>query len=591
MDACESSYWLVATDGTRKQVRLPDNAALLVGRGEHNHLVLDDYRVSRQHSRVALERDGYVVYDLNSSNGTFVNGEAIRRHALKVDDEVSFGPFVFRLERHEEVASDKAQGGAKRKGGTWRPVESVTQMFDRNTVARSLAFRATLPTIDLNHLQDAHRNLGILYAFVQEISKTIDKRELLNLVGGEVLEIFPAAASVSIHLFSDAEQDGFALASLMGDASSLAPFTVVESDAAVRAGRAIFGPRGEAPGAFARAMYAPMVDRGVTLGIIAVNADARMDGFSPADLELFNAMAAPATIMLQNTRMHEESLARERLRADLELAAEIQRSFLPRETLSVEGVEFLATYRAAYTVGGDFYDMFWVGPTRLAVFIGDIAGKGIAAALLMTRISAELRVAALAHVEPVSVFATMNKALIGRNQPDLFFTAIYFTLDIDTGEVILANAGHTTPFVCHADGSLRALDDGTATAVGIFDDTSFASTTFTLEDGDSLVLYTDGVIEAADQAGHLYGEARLVAALQGVGGSRPQDVSRTILRGVADFTQRAQATDDLTIVICHRSLRARASIPVHEDLRPTAAPPPPPAPAPDDEAVPITMRW
>ena len=209
-------------------------------------------------------------------------------------------------------------------------------------------------------------------------------------------------------------------------------------------------------------MYAPMIDRGETIGVIQVTADGRngRGGFSRGDLDLLNGMATPAAIMLQNTRMYEASLARDRLNHDLELAAQIQKSFLPREVISVEGLDLYAVYRAAYTVGGDFYDVFWVGPDRLAVFIGDISGKGVSAALLMARISSELRVAAMAQVEPVAVLSMMNTATLMHARSEFFFTAIYLTLDVKTGEVVLANAGHCTPYWCHADGRVEAVTAG-----------------------------------------------------------------------------------------------------------------------------------
>ncbi len=125
-------------------------------------------------------------------------------------------------------------------------------------------------------------------------------------------------------------------------------------------------------------MFAPMIDRGEVLGIVHVGAFENRSAFTPADLELLNSMAATSAMMLQNTRMHDETLLRDRLKYDLELAGKIQKSFLPREVISVEGLELFAEYRAAYSVGGDFYDVFWVGEDKLAVFIGDISGKGVA---------------------------------------------------------------------------------------------------------------------------------------------------------------------------------------------------------------------
>ena len=247
-----------------------------------------------------------------------------------------------------------------------------------------------------------------------------------------------------------------------------------------------------------------------------------------------------------------------RLRHDLANAAEIQKSFLPREVVAVEGLDLFAEYRAAYGVGGDFYDVFWVGRGRLAVFIGDISGKGISGALLMARISTELRIAALAEVDPVAVLTTMNRATLARGQPELFFTAVYLTLDVKSGEVVLANAGHPTPYRRHADGRVQAITAGRGCAVGILDDPGFTATSFRLEYDDALVLYTDGVIEAADAHGDLYGAERLEACLASAGvddegTTRPNLVAEEILRSVERYTQRGSVGDDLTLFICQRS--------------------------------------
>jgi serine phosphatase RsbU (regulator of sigma subunit) len=581
------SFWLVGLAGNARRVRLSADGPLLVGRGAHNHLVLNDYRISRQHARVAPEPDGFVVYDLNSSNGTWVNGVGVRRQQLNPNDRVNFGPFEFRLEfQSEESAGAESSGRAAR-----RPTEIITKftqtspppsmeeavrMSTRATippegegslpiadssstavlpfpVRDSTRFLAEVAPVDLNQLEDAHEDLRTLYAFMQAISTTIDRRELLALIVDQVLEIYPASAAVSIY------ERGQRIHSVGEEALRGEPL-MPEAVSAIllRARRAIFGPQSEGTRSGAT-MYAPMVHRADMLGVIYVAAGPRFDGFTLGDLDLLSGMAAPAALMLQNTRMHEESLKRERLNRDLELAAQIQQSFLPREVLSVPGIEFLATYQAAYTVGGDFYDVFWVGPDQLAVFIGDISGKGVAAALLMARISGELRVAALAHVDPVSVLTIMNKAVINRGQPELFFTAIYFTLDVKTGEISLVTAGQPSPYLCHADGIVEAITEGASTAVGILDEPAFTATHLVLEHGDSIVLYTDGVVEASNANGALYGEERLAQALAGAG-SRPKDISEHVLRSVAQHTGTASANDDLTIFICHRQLDAPPSL-------------------------------
>jgi serine phosphatase RsbU (regulator of sigma subunit) len=567
----DGTYWLISADEQQVgSVRLSANAALLVGRAAHNHLVLNDYRISRQHARVTHERDGYYVYDLNSVNGTLVNDTKIRRHRLQLGDTVTFGPFVFHFEaRAESVRNVSALPQI------WQPGESITRFtespirFPDETPSGHLPVPAQ-PDFDLNSLEHAHKNLGILYEFVQAIGRTIERHELLELMGAKILEIFRAAASVSVYLREgEAENAPFTLAHHVGSASPIELRSEIRR-AAIAAGGAIGDPSGKSRQS--TAMYAPMLDRGTALGVICVAAGGK-EAFSIADIELLSGMAAPATIALKNTWHHEQSLIQERIRRDLELAAQIQVSFLPREVISIAGFDFLASYRAAYTVGGDFYDIFWVGPQKLACFIGDISGKGIAAALLMARISGELRIAALAHVDPLHVLSIMNKAVLDRRQPELFFTAAFFTLDVSTGEVLLASGGHPSPFLCRANGDVVQVIDEGSTAVGMFEEPSFAAKRFVLEDRDSLVLFTDGVIEARDSSGALFGTERLAESLSGVG-SFPDDISAVLLGSVERFAGPAEQNDDLTIFICHRCVGAPLALQPRTQTTGEVVPPP-----------------
>lgn len=556
------SYWLAGVEGKARKVRLRVDAPILVGRGTYNHVVLDDPRLSRQHSRLAPEHDGCFLYDLNSLNGTLVNGIPIKRQLLAPNDIISFGPCVFRL----ELVHD----GSEPRSPVIRDLEEPTLSgIDRSVAPESVSMMVSavesrdsglLPARDLRQLEDAYDNLGTLYSFMQAISKTIDRSELLHLISAKLLEVYPSARFVAVYLRVRNEHAPvqLRLAQLVGSSTPavmpVLPAAVLEAvldrRTAMMTSQSLSATRGGSD------MYAPMIDRGHdTLGVIHVSTNAQGDAFSRDALELLKGMAAPAAIMLQNTRMHEDSLAENRFRHDLALAAQIQKSFLPREVIAVEGIELFAEYRAAYTVSGDFYDVFWVGTDRLAVFIGDISGKGISGALLMARISSELRVAALAHVDPVAVLTAMNSATLGRAQPELFFTAIYLTLDVKTGEVVLANAGHPMPYWCRADGNVQPITEGAACAVGILDDGGYTSTSFTLAHGDTLVLYTDGVVEAANAEGVLYGDDRLHASLGGAG-KRPVVIAEDILRGVDAHAAGGPVNDDLTLFICQRSVGA-----------------------------------
>jgi sigma-B regulation protein RsbU (phosphoserine phosphatase) len=549
------AYWLTGIDRQTRKVQLPIKGPLLIGRGSYNHVVLEDVRISRQHARIALEEEGCVVYDLGSTNGTFVNGVPISRHLLGVHDEVSFGSLTFRITAAEvqEMRDDLADVETP----TLRDLGSASKMLAAGPPSSRADSSHQLPAVNLGQLEDAYVKLGTLYSFMQVISQTIESAELLELIGGKTREIYQAASGVGIYLLArDNGASAFRLAHFVGDetaerAPALLPDEI--TDAILGSPKGILASPAPGRTVGGTCMYAPIIDHNETVGVIHVAAEPRSGGFSRADLELLAGMAAPAAMMLRNARNRLESLQRDRLSYDLELAAQIQKSFLPREVVSVEGVELFAEYRAAYSVGGDFYDVFWVAPDRLGVFIGDISGKGVAGALLMARISSEMRVAALTHVDPVTVLSAMNKALIGRNQPELFFTAIYLTLDVKSGEVLLANAGHPSPYCARTDGTLQEITDGAAGPVGIVDDPQFLATRLHLGHGDTLILYTDGVVEASAANGSLYGSNRLEDVLT-QRDTRPHDVAERILASVAAHLGDVPANDDLTLFICQRTV-------------------------------------
>ncbi len=570
------TYWLTGIDRQARQVKLPIKGPILIGRGSYNHVVLKDSRISRQHARIAPEADGCVVYDLGSTNGTYVNGVPIARHLLKLHDEVSFGSLTFRIAAgSQEIRPDDH---ADLETPTLRDFGSVSKMSAAGPASSS----HSLPVVDLGQLEDAYDKLGTLYSFMQAISQTIDSTDLLELIGGKTREIYQAANGVGIYLLNrDNGVSAFRLAHFVGEATAeRAPTSLPDEISSDILG----SPKGiltsPASGRTSHtSMYAPMIDHTETVGVIHVAADSRVRGFSGADLDLLAGMAAASAMMLQNAKNRQDSLQRDRLRYDLELAAQIQKSFLPREVVSVEGVELFAEYRAAYSVGGDFYDVFWVAPNRLGVFIGDISGKGVAGALLMARISSEMRVAALTHVEPVAVLNAMNRALIVRNQPELFFTAIYLTLDVKTGEVVLANAGHPSPYCKRPDGSLQEITEGAAAPVGIVDDPQVQATRLRLGHGDALVLYTDGVVEASSANGTLYGSERLARVLAQAD-TRPNDIAERILASVATHLVDVPANDDLTLFICQRNVGRPPSMQPRRrsGMQPVTLPPPPRVP-------------
>ena len=321
-----------------RQLALPINGTILVGRGPYNHIVLDDVRLSRQHARIAPENDRYVVYDLNSINGTFVNDEQVTRHFLRPNDVVRFGPYAFRVDFRDAAERRTVPSVAEPPTGEYPAANAlkVATPFDSSAQIPASSRRGG---VDLTQLEAEHNHLRTLHAFMQAISKTIEKRELLELITVKIREIYPIANMVGIYLRNAAGRgEPFRLAhSFMANSFVRAP-----RNSPTRWGRSVVNARTAVLATNSRivkgrgtSMYVPMIDRDETLGVIQVTADERAGTFSRSDLDLLSGMATPAAIMLQNARMHEASLVRDRLNHDLELAARIQKSFLPREVITV----------------------------------------------------------------------------------------------------------------------------------------------------------------------------------------------------------------------------------------------------------------
>jgi serine phosphatase RsbU (regulator of sigma subunit) len=560
--------WLVALDEAAQGRRFPLDAPCLIGRGPLNHIVIDDTRISRQHAKISPEEDGWVLYDLNSANGTFVNDVKVSRTRLAHGDVVIVGPFkfVFELKRTRAATPAPVLFGGELEvqtiTGAVPPVSRILESVD------AIAVGAPMSIAGISELEDADRKLRTLYSFMQSISSTLELAELVQLVVDELLGVFPAAELVTIHLRDERTgeleprrsirrrpaESGLLTTRDIASVPAM-PLAVQVISEVVQKGRAILSAPITAGAVQPRrrlTMHAPLVYRGVVEGVLEVHGSSTTDTpFGQRDLDLLNGLAALAAMALHSTRMHLASLRQVRLEQDLLFAREIQHSFLPHELPDAPGLELAAEYAPAYSVGGDFYDLFWMSDTELGLFIGDVAGKGVSAALLMARMSSDLRMAALAEREPGRALERLNRTLLSHHQLDLFITAVCLTIDVSTGLVTLANAGHLPPLVRRHGGELEPILGGAGTAVGFFEDTEFPQVRFELEPGDAIVLCTDGVLEATSADGEHFGYHRIQASLAGAGPSAVE-IAQRLLVDVRAHGQGVAPYDDLTLLVARR---------------------------------------
>lgn len=268
-----------------------------------------------------------------------------------------------------------------------------------------------------------------------------------------------------------------------------------------------------------------------------------------SDLQSKNRQLAQALEDLKAAQS--QLIEQERLGRELELAAEIQMSLLPKRMPTLKGYSFGARLEPARMVGGDLYDFIPLAPRKVGIVIGDVTDKGVPAAIFMAQAHALLHAEAKYGVPPYDVLQSANRLLRAMNASGMFVTTLYGVLDGDTREFAFARAGHEMPLLCDASGKLMPLTRKPAVPLGIWDDPILDEQTLTIPRGGTLFFYTDGVTDAANHAGATYGLAQLQAVLRECRQQNAEALCDSVMQRVIDFSRGVAQTDDITVVAVH----------------------------------------
>ncbi len=281
----------------------------------------------------------------------------------------------------------------------------------------------------------------------------------------------------------------------------------------------------------------------------------RLDGnaFDNDDLELFIALCSMAAIAIENAKMHRSLMEKQRLVKDMEFARTVQESFLPQHAPEIAHYRFSAQYTPSQEVGGDFYDFIRIDNRKTGIVIGDVSGKGVPAALYMAKLGSDLRTLAFTEEDPAAALRQLNDLLADRSRRGMFASVLYLELDSENGSMTLANAGHLPPLIKKADGSVTKLSGAGGSPLGILKGMQFGQETVRIIPGDTVVVYTDGIIEAMNGREDLYGHERFEEVIR-KSASDPEALRSAIITDVNRFTGLAPQHDDMTLV-CFGALK------------------------------------
>lgn len=246
----------------------------------------------------------------------------------------------------------------------------------------------------------------------------------------------------------------------------------------------------------------------------------------------------------------------ESIKSDLAVAGEIQQGILPRcfppFPKLADRVDIFASMSPAKDVGGDFYDFFQIDDDHIGFVIADVSGKGVPAALFMAVSRTLIRATGIRGVPSYECINYTNKLLCNESLDSMFVTVFYGIYDIRTGEVDYTNAGHNPPYLLRNNNTVEALPLSKNFVVGVFDDFEYTGSQLTLNPGDALVMYTDGVTEAFNDQKKMFGEAGLEKTLRSVPGAGGQEINEAILEDLEDFVAGYPQSDDITMLILKR---------------------------------------
>ena len=533
-----------APDGTTRTLQL-DQDRFTLGRSSANELCYpEDAGLSRQHLELTRDVDGWSVRDLGSKNGTYVNGVRITEaYPLGPNDRVAAG----------HITLDFA--------------EKSTSLLPDNTVIfiEGMAATAAVSTEVSTSLQgvlsqekqlEAGPQMQALIRAGRELAGNMPLEDLFNLIMNLSIDAVGAARGVLMTLEGDelvpraARGEGFRISNTVRNRVIKEKASLLVRDARLDEA---FAERMSIVQQQIRSMLAvPLQTDDRVIGLIYLDSPHFVHEFTKEDLSLLTVMANVAAIRIEHTRLAEVEHAERMHAKELDQAADIQRKLLPPHAPNVPGVELAGYNAACRTVGGDYYDFLPYPDGRVALLVGDVAGKGMPAALLMSSLQARVQVLFDDPTDLAKLVTRLNKIITSNCPTNRFITFFIGVLDPSTGELVYVNAGHNPPLLVHKNGSVEKLE-GTGVILGILPIAQYEQKSARLDPGDVVVLFSDGVTEAVRPGvDEEFGEDRLADILAELKNEPAQSIIDSINQRVQEFTGGAPPADDITLVIAKR---------------------------------------
>ena len=527
-----------------------DQDRVTLGRSAQNQLAYpDDVGLSRQHLAIIHKDDQWFVEDLGSKNGTLLNGEPLKMQMpFHPGDRIAAGHLTIEFAGAEPFIP----------ANTVIFVENEdTSPTTATTVEANLTAVLGPPEEDLNktHVMTGNPQTWALIRAGRELAGHRPLSELFEVIMDLSMEAVMAGRGVLMTVEGTelrvraARGAGFQISTTVRDRVLRDKKSILVRDAQLdqhlRQHMSIVEQK-------VRSILAvPLQTNDRVIGLIYLDSPNHIREFSREDLNLLTVMANVAAIRIEHARLNEIEEAERAMNKEMQQAAQIQQGLLPSKAPHIDGLDIAAKTVPARHVGGDYYDFIPFPDGQIGMMVGDVAGKGMPASLLMSSLQARVHVLFEDSSHLAEKLGRLNKATTANCPDNRFITLFMGILNPQTGELVYASAGHNPPLLVRAKGGYETLTAG-GVVLGILSAATYEDSHITLEKGDVLVMFSDGVTEAPNANDEEYGDARLADLVAGMSKRSAREIVDAVHASVGTYTEGAPPADDITVMVARR---------------------------------------
>lgn len=541
---------LVGTDGNRFYTFPLEEGMYTIGRDKERDFFINDKTVSRMHAKITYDDASQTYYldDNGSRNGTALNGRLLTGQvAIKMGDQINFGNVEFKVTDFDQSAS-----GTKLKTARLSDIDPEKSVFlPINEALKPLPSKVTdLPDV-----------LPTMFDMAKILVLPEPKEQMLERALKLVAKVIPAErlAVISSHGDNDVQTEAVLLPGGKDIGSFNLSKTIVDEIMTEKNSILIDTSTDERyakqesiiASEIKSAMAVPLFDEGQVLGILYVDTTSFLHRYTDDYLRLLATFGNLIASRLLNYELMHERQEKQVFEAELKRASQIQRNLLLKTSPTYEGYALHTFQEQCKMVGGDLFDISCLADGRLLFLIADVSGKGMGGALLMSNILAAFRILYNDEkFELVKIVKQISRQLFRYSRAEDFATLFIGTIDNRNNKLTYVNAGHNPPFLMRADGTLEFLEPS-GIMIGAFDFAEWEESELTMNPGDTLLVFTDGVVEA-DRHGKLYGEDRLEEIMKKYFKESPNKLVDSVVKDVLDYVADSPRSDDITMLALKR---------------------------------------